>query len=333
MPRWWSRSAPPTCWRGASSIAGCTSRRGLGWWTPPAGRRCPAWRPEEAGPLDLLFVCAGGNATAFRDRATLAWLRYLASRGVRVGGVSGGPIILARAGIMDGYHMTVHWEHAPAVAEAYPNIMLTRSIYIVDRNRLTCAGGTAPLDMMHALIAEAHGPELARKVSDWFMHTDIRPGQSAQRASLTERYGVHDDRLTAALELMESHPGEPLEPCRHREARRAFNAATRPAVRGEAGRELCRALSPHQARARARPAAAVRRADHRDRAGLRLFQCQPFQPRLSRGVWGRRRPRSGRRSSCSARHRRPAPCEWHPCWLRPNVRRRQPLPSASGQGV
>ena len=43
------------------------------------------------------------------------------------------------------------------------------------------------------------------------MHTDIRPAQSAQRASLTERYGVHDERLTAALELMESHPGEPLE--------------------------------------------------------------------------------------------------------------------------
>ena len=160
--------------------------------------------------LDLLLVCAGGNPAAFRDRTTLQWLKTLAARGLRIGGVSGGPVILARAGIMDGYHMTVHWEHAPAVAEAYPNIMLTRSIYIVDRNRLTCAGGTAPLDMMHMLIAEAHGPELARKVSDWFMHTDIRPGQSAQRASLTERYGVHDDRLTAALELMENHPGEPL---------------------------------------------------------------------------------------------------------------------------
>ncbi len=97
------------------------------------------------------------------------------------------------------------------MAEAFPNIMLTRSIYIVDRNRLSCAGGTAPLDMMHALIAERHGPELARKVSDWFMHTDIRPAQSAQRASLTERYGIHDERLTAALELMESHPGEPLK--------------------------------------------------------------------------------------------------------------------------
>lgn len=168
-------------------------------------------RPGGSLKLDLLLVCAGGNPTAFRDKGTLQWLRALAGRGLRIGGVSGGPVILAKAGIMDGYHMTVHWEHAPAVAEAYPNIMLTRSIYIIDRNRLTCAGGTAPLDMMHALIAEAHGPELARRVSDWFMHTDIRPAQSAQRASITARYGVHDARLAAALELMESHPGEPLK--------------------------------------------------------------------------------------------------------------------------
>jgi transcriptional regulator GlxA family with amidase domain len=169
--------------------------------------------PVKAGAsvkLDLLLVCAGGEPTSFRDRATLQWLRTLAGRGLRIGGVSGGPVILAKAGIMDGHHMTVHWGHAPAVAEAYPNIMLTRSIYIVDRNRLTCAGGTAPLDMMHALIAEAHGPKLARRVSDWFMHTDIRPAQSAQRASFTERYGIHDARLAQALELMESHPGEPL---------------------------------------------------------------------------------------------------------------------------
>lgn len=174
------------------------------------GATVPCVERGAAGPLDFLFVCAGGNPLRFRDRATLAWLRARAAQGVTVGGVSGGPVILASAGIMDGHHMTVHWEHAPAVAEAFPNIMLTRSIYIVDRNRLTCAGGTAALDMMHALIAERHGPELARKVSDWFMHTDIRPGQSAQRASLTARYGIHDARLAAALELMESHPGEPL---------------------------------------------------------------------------------------------------------------------------
>jgi transcriptional regulator GlxA family with amidase domain len=174
--------------------------------------------------LDLLLVCAGGNPAAFRDRKTLQWLRSLAARGVRIGGVSGGPVILAKAGIMDGYHMTVHWEHAPAVAEAFPNVLLTRSIYIADRNRITCAGGTAPLDMMHALIAEQHGPDLARRVSDWFMHTDIRPAQSAQRASISERYGVHDARLVAALELMDSHPGEPLA---RSEAARRIGLSTR----------------------------------------------------------------------------------------------------------
>jgi transcriptional regulator GlxA family with amidase domain len=171
---------------------------------------CPV-KAGDSVTLDLLLVCAGGTPTAFRDRTTLRWLKTLAARGLRIGGVSGGPVILARAGIMDGYHMTVHWGHAPVVAEAFPNILLTRSIYIVDRDRLTCAGGTAPLDMMHALIAEQHGPELARQVSDWFMHTDIRPAQSSQRASLAERFGIHDERLAAALELMESHPGEPLK--------------------------------------------------------------------------------------------------------------------------
>lgn len=164
----------------------------------------------DAKKLDLLLVCAGGDPSTFNDRTAFAWLRRLAVGGTRIGGVSGGPFILAKAGIMDGIQMTIHWQHAPAVLEAYPNILLTRSLFIIDRNRLTCAGGTAPLDMMHALIAERHGAELARKVSDWFLHTEIRPAKGAQRASLVERYGVHDARLIAALEIMERNPGEPL---------------------------------------------------------------------------------------------------------------------------
>jgi len=217
--------------RAANMLAGTELYRWVHISTGPATvpASCGATVPctARAGDrlkLDLLLVCAGGNPAAFDDRTTLQWLRRLATRGLRIGGVSGGPVILARAGIMDGHHMTVHWEHAPAVAEAYPNVMLTRSIYIVDRNRLTCAGGTASLDMMHTLIAERYGAELARRVSDWFLHTDIRPAQRAQRASLAERFGVHDPRLTAALELMENHPGEPL---RRSETARRIGISTR----------------------------------------------------------------------------------------------------------
>jgi transcriptional regulator GlxA family with amidase domain len=163
----------------------------------------------EALDLDMLIVCAAGNPAAFRDRATFAWLRKLARQGVRIAGVSGGPVLMARAGIMHGRRMTVHWEHAPAVAESHPDLLLTRSLYVIDGDRLTCAGGVAPLDMMHALIAERMGEAFARKVSDWFLHTDIRPPGGPQRASLIERYGVHSRELVTALEVMESRVAEP----------------------------------------------------------------------------------------------------------------------------
>ncbi len=161
--------------------------------------------------LDILFVCAGGNPASFSDKPTFAWLRRLAKQGIRMGGVSGGPYVLARAGLMSGRHMTIHWEHASALQEELPDLMLSRSLYVVDRDRLTCAGGVAAIDMMHRLIAHDHGSELATQVSDWFLHTEIRPAGGPQRASLSERYGIHRRELIAALELMENNLSEPLD--------------------------------------------------------------------------------------------------------------------------
>ncbi|MFX8657106.1 AraC family transcriptional regulator, partial [Acinetobacter baumannii] len=86
------------------------------------------------------------------------------------------PYILARAGLLAGYRCTVHWEHVPAFVEEFPGIRLSRTIYEIDRDRLTCAGGIAALDMMHAVIAADHGQELAAGVSDWFLRGQVRQG-------------------------------------------------------------------------------------------------------------------------------------------------------------
>ncbi len=160
--------------------------------------------------LDLLIVCAGGEPATFDDARTLAWIRRHAAHGTVIGGVSGGPVVLAKAGVAAGRRMTVHWEHAEALKTAYPDILLGRALYVIDRDRVTCAGGVAPLDLMHALIAERHGAVFAQKVSDWFLHTDIRPASGPQRGSLSERYGVRDRHVIAALELMENHIADPL---------------------------------------------------------------------------------------------------------------------------
>ena len=163
----------------------------------------------ERTEFDTVFVCAAGNPTTFRHRPTLSWLRQLARNGTRVGGISGGPFILARAGLLDGYRATIHWEHVPAFAEAFPDLQLTRALFEIDRDRLTCGGGVAALDMMHALIAGDHGPALANSVSDWFLQTEIRGSAGLQRLSPSNRYGTADARVLAALERMEASIDQP----------------------------------------------------------------------------------------------------------------------------
>ena len=154
-------------------------------------------------PLDIVLVCAGGNPALHRDARTLSWLRKLARRGVQIGGVSGGAYILARAGLLDGFRCTIHWDHMASFREDFPQLEVSRTLYEIDRGRLTCAGGIAGFDMMRAIIAADHGAALAAAVSEWFLQTQLRSGSGPQRLTLRERYGVANPKLLQALQAME----------------------------------------------------------------------------------------------------------------------------------
>ncbi len=160
--------------------------------------------------LDILFICAGGAPADWRSARAQACLRRLASEGVRLGGISGGPYVLAAAGLMTGRRFTVHWEHAPALVEAFPDLKPERARFVIDGDRLTCGGGVAPLDMMHALIAERMGEDFARRVSDWFLHTEIGASGGPQRSSTAERYHAHHAALVKALDKMAATVEAPL---------------------------------------------------------------------------------------------------------------------------
>lgn len=160
--------------------------------------------------FDMLFVCAGGDPSQFDDKTTFAWLRRQASRGIILGGVSGGPFVLARAGLLTGYRCTIHWEHLDAFVEVFPRIDVRRTLYEIDRGRLTCSGGTAALDMMHALIKEQKGVLLANAVSEWYLQTTIRSGDGPQRMALGQRLDIHSERVLAVVGAMERNLEEPL---------------------------------------------------------------------------------------------------------------------------
>ena len=162
------------------------------------------------GGIDWLSVIAAGEGASLDDAGVFGWLRKLSLRGVRLGGVSGGPFVLARAGVLNGYRCTVHWDHHAAFLERFPELDITRSLFEIDRGRFTCAGGIAGLDLLHAMIAEAHGRALASEVSDWFLSTQVRAGSRPQRLEIAARYGIGDGKLIAVLSRMEECIEEPV---------------------------------------------------------------------------------------------------------------------------
>ena len=163
--------------------------------------------------VDILFVCAGGNPSLFDDGATFASLRRAARFGTIIAGVSGGPFVMARAGLLDGYRCTVHWEHEDSFRETFSKPQLERNLYVVDRKRITCAGGLAGLDLTTKLIAETHGTTLARKVSDWYIQSEQRQGDRPQRQAPLQVLGeahVGLGRVLAAMDEDTSVPHDRL---------------------------------------------------------------------------------------------------------------------------
>lgn len=168
-------------------------------------------QPMEAVPghVENVYVIAGANPFALKIEKEVAFLRRLSRHGVRLGGISGGAVVLARAGLLESRRFTVHWEHMEAMREEFPAQIIEQRLFVLDRDRATCAGGVAPLDMMHALIRAKHGVELATAVSDWFIHTHVRMAEDEQRLIDTGDVMLHPNVVTA-IRLMEDHIADPL---------------------------------------------------------------------------------------------------------------------------
>jgi transcriptional regulator GlxA family with amidase domain len=159
-----------------------------------------------------VFVCAGGSPNDWNTvQDCYPVLRRLARKGIRIGGISSGAYVLAAAGLLGRRDFTIHWEHASLLKEAFPDLAPRQARYVIDGDRVTCAGGVAPLDLMHAMISERMGAHFSRRVSDWYLHTAIAEPGAPQRGSLPERFGTHHPALLTVLEKMEGTIEVPLD--------------------------------------------------------------------------------------------------------------------------
>jgi len=167
-------------------------------------------RLDGAADLPRLVVCAGFEPQLHYDRALRAALRRIARAGGDLGAMDTGSFLLAWAGLLDFYRATTHWESLDSFQEQFPRVQVTSFLFEIDRNRFTCAGGTAALDMMLHIIRLEHGPQLAAAVSEQFIHAPIRRADEAQRMAPPVRHGITHRKLARAVTLMESRLEEKL---------------------------------------------------------------------------------------------------------------------------
>ena len=163
-----------------------------------------------ATDLDILFVCAGDKVHLTVAKPLLSRLRRLAQKKVALGAMCTGSYLLARAGLLDGYRCTIHWENMASMREEFPNAIVSQELFEIDRERYTCSGGTAPLDMMLNIISRHHGAQLAVAISEEFICERIRGRHDRQRVPLRLHLGTSQPKLMEAVALMEANLEEPM---------------------------------------------------------------------------------------------------------------------------
>jgi len=143
-------------------------------------------KPSSA--MTTLIVAGGeGSRTAAACERTLAFVRAMAKRGIRIASVCSGAFILAEAGLLDGRRATTHWQRTRQLMAAYPRVKLEADrIYTRDGNIWTSAGITAGIDLSLAMIAEDYGDEIAQQTAKQLVLYYRRNGGQSQFSSLLE---------------------------------------------------------------------------------------------------------------------------------------------------
>ncbi len=167
---------------------------------------------DELDREDSVLVCGGIDIQKHTTKPILAWLRRESRRGIAIGGLCTGAHVLAKAGLLDGKKATIHWENQDGFSEEFGDVSLTKSVFVMDGNRWSTAGGISSIDLMLRIIASDHGEDLANNVADQMIYSTIRTDQDTQRLSIPTRIGVRHPKLSQVIQMMESDIEDPLSP-------------------------------------------------------------------------------------------------------------------------
>ena len=103
---------------------------------------------------DTVMLCGGIDVQQATTKPVLNWIRREARKGLKMAGLCTAGYSLAKAGLLDGKKATIHWENQDSFSEEFQEVELTKSVFVIDGNRMTTAGGTSSIDLMLKIIAD-----------------------------------------------------------------------------------------------------------------------------------------------------------------------------------
>lgn len=157
-----------------------------------------------------LAVCTSFAPEDNLSPALIQWLVERAATDTVLGGVDTGSFVLARAGLLAGQTVTLHWESLPEFRRRYPSIEAVESLYEVNPEGFSCAGGSSAIDMALACIRRRQGNALAGRVGAQLMHRKERLPASRQRDDRNTGTVDQPKVLQTILHLMVEHRETPL---------------------------------------------------------------------------------------------------------------------------
>jgi transcriptional regulator GlxA family with amidase domain len=136
---------------------------------------------DVAGACDSVLLVCGMGSRLVRDPVLSSWLRTMASRVRRVGGVCVGAFLLAEAGLLNGRRATAHWKFGRELSARYPAVRVEHQpLWVKDGNIYTSAGFSAGIDLALAWVEEDCGAGLAHEAARELVLFLRRPGGQPQ---------------------------------------------------------------------------------------------------------------------------------------------------------
>ncbi|WP_245401041.1 GlxA family transcriptional regulator [Nocardia albiluteola] len=157
--------------------------------------------------IDTLLVVGGAGAFVPKTSSEVAQqLPALARRSQRITSVCAGALVLAAAGLLDGYRATTHWGACDHMAQAFPLVEVeTDRIFVHDRNRWTSAGVTAGIDMALALVDADLGTEVAQLIARQLVIFVRRAGGQEQYSAALRSQPARTPSIRAVQHWLPEH--------------------------------------------------------------------------------------------------------------------------------